>query len=72
MLAPAQCGTHPTQYGKARQTHGHSLAVSPWGEILCDAGLAPGIKYIDLDLKQVSYARRRVPSLRHQREFEGP
>ena len=63
---------HPTQHGKARQTYSHSLVVSPWGEILCDAALAPGIKYIDLDLKQVSYARRRVPSLRHQREFEGP
>jgi predicted amidohydrolase len=72
VLAPSQCGTHHTQRGKARQTHGHSLAVSPWGEILCDTGLEPGIKYIDLDLKQVSYARRRVTSLRHQREFEGP
>ena len=72
ILAPAQTGTHSVRRGKARQTHGHSLAVAPWGQVLADAGTDPGITLVDLDLAQVDDARRRVPSLRHDREFSGP
>ncbi len=43
VLAPAQCGFHaePAGGGKGRRTHGHSLAVAPWGEVLADAGRNP-------------------------------
>lgn len=71
VLAAAQTGTHPSQ-GRARQTYGHSLVVSPWGEILADGGTDPGIVLIDLDLKEVAQARKRMPSLIHDRPFEGP
>jgi deaminated glutathione amidase len=72
VLAPAQCGTHAAHNGKPRRTHGHSLAVAPWGEVLADGGTDPGVTFVDLDLAQVARARARVPSLTHDRPFEGP
>jgi predicted amidohydrolase len=72
VLAPAQTGFHPERDGKGRRTHGHSLAIAPWGEVLADGGTDPGITLVDLDLAMVDAARGRVPSLAHDREFDGP
>lgn len=72
VVAPAQTGTHPTTRGKPRQSYGHSLVVAPWGDILADGGTDAGIVFADIDLKQVAEARKRVPSLTHDREFKGP
>ena len=72
VLAPAQTGFHPEANGKGRRTHGHSLAIAPWGEILADAGTEPGVTLVDLDLAEVDKARGRVPSLSHDRGFDGP
>jgi predicted amidohydrolase len=72
VLAPAQTGFHVERDGKGRRTHGHSLVVSPWGEILADAGIEPGVTLADLDLSEVASARHRIPSLSHDREFDGP
>ncbi|NCU19258.1 carbon-nitrogen hydrolase family protein, partial [Candidatus Falkowbacteria bacterium] len=72
VLAPAQCGEHAAHGGKPRRTHGHSLAVGPWGEVLADGGAEPGISLVDLHLSEVARARARVPALHHDRAFEGP
>lgn len=72
VLAPAQTGDHLVSSGKPRFTHGHSLAIAPWGEVLADGGTDPGVTLVDLDLVQVAAARRRIPALTHDREFEGP
>ena len=72
ILAPAQCGTHSASRGRTRSTHGHSLAIDPWGRILADGGDMPGVTLVDLDLSAVKDVRRRIPSLTHDREFEGP
>ena len=72
ILAPAQTGFHPESTGKGRRTHGHSLAIAPWGEVLADAGTEPGVTMVDLDLAEVTAARARVPSLTHDRRFTGP
>jgi len=72
VLAPAQTGFHPERDGKGRWTHGHSLAVAPWGEVLADAGTEPGVTFVDLDLARVREARHRIPSLGHDRGFDGP
>ncbi len=72
VLAPAQTGLHPSTTGGARRTYGHSMAVSPWGEVLADAGTEPGIAYVDLDMDAVAQARARVPSLTHDRKFAPP
>lgn len=72
VLAPAQTGFHSERKGKGRRTYGHSLAVAPWGEILADGGTESGVTIVDLDLSSIAEARRRVPSLQHDRTFEGP
>ncbi|MCO8143711.1 carbon-nitrogen hydrolase family protein [Rhodovulum tesquicola] len=72
VLAPAQCGLHPATEGRPRRTHGHSLAVAPWGEVLADGGTAPGITYVQIDRQEVARARARVPSITHDRPFAPP
>jgi len=72
ILAPAQTGFHLESHGKGRRTHGHSLAVSPWGEVLADAGTEPGVTFVNLDLDEVDRARARIPSLMHDRKILGP
>jgi predicted amidohydrolase len=72
VLAPAQTGRHPASAGASRKTYGHSLAVAPWGEVLADAGQETGITFVDLDMEKVAQARKRVPSLTHDRNFDGP
>lgn len=66
VLAAAQGGRH--EHG--RDTYGHSLVVSPWGEIVAEGGVQPSVIFADVDLTQVKQARERVPSLRHDRAFE--
>ena len=68
VLAPAQCGDN----AEHRRTYGHSLVISPWGEIVAEAGVEPSILYVDLDRTQAQEARRRVPSLTHEIDFDGP
>ncbi len=72
VLAPAQTGTHPASRGRQRQTYGHSMAISPWGEVLVDGGTERGIHFFDWNDRKVDEARRKVPSLTHVRPFEDP
>lgn len=72
ILAPAQTGFHAEVRGKGRRTHGHSLVIAPWGEVLADAGTDPGVIFAEIDLAEVARARARVPSLSHDRPFDGP
>jgi predicted amidohydrolase len=68
VIAPAQGGTH----ANGRKTYGHSLIVSPWGEILAEAGTDPGVIFADIDPALSRQAREKVPSLEHDRNFTGP
>ncbi len=68
ICAPAQCGTH----AEGRETYGHSLIVSPWGEVLAEAGEEPGVIMAEVDLGEVAKARTMVPSLGHDRAFADP
>lgn len=72
VLAPAQSGSHAAHNGRPRRTWGHSMIVAPWGEVLSDAGTDVGATVAEIDLAAVSRARHRVPSLTHDRDFEGP
>jgi predicted amidohydrolase len=72
VLAPAQTGEHLGKTGKRRRTYGHSLAISPWGEVLVDGGTDPGVHLFDIEDAAVTEARRKVPSLTHIRPFDGP
>jgi len=72
VLAPAQTGRHMGQDGRHRDTWGRALAVNPWGEVIADAGVEPGVTCVDLDLAEVAKARGKVPALTHDRPFDGP
>lgn len=72
VLAPAQTGEHSASRGKVRTTYGHSMVISPWGEVLADAGTEPGITLVDLSMDDVTKARSRVPSLTHDWDYTGP
>ncbi len=68
VIAPAQGGTH----ANGRKTYGHSLIISPWGEVLAEAGTEPGLIVADIDPALAADARAKVPNLQHDREFAGP
>lgn len=70
VLAPAQCGSHTVSKGRPRNTHGHSLAIDPWGNVLADGGVAPGVTMVDLKLEDVDDVRRRLPSLVNERDYQ--
>lgn len=75
VLAAAQCGTHVAAHAphsRPRRSHGHSLAVGPWGEVLADGGTAPGVTLVDLDLSAVATARARIPAWRSDPVIFGP
>ena len=72
VFAPAQTGQHSEASGGKRKTHGHSLAISPWGEVLYDGGTECGVGIVEYDLNDVVKARSAVPSLQHDRAFEAP
>ncbi|MDH3232454.1 MAG: carbon-nitrogen hydrolase family protein [Alphaproteobacteria bacterium] len=68
VIAAAQCGEH----AEGRKTYGHSLIVDPWGEILAEAGEDEGVILAEIDMAKVAQARKRIPSLDHDRDFDGP
>jgi predicted amidohydrolase len=68
VIAPAQGGAH----AGGRKTYGHSLIVSPWGEVLAEAGTDPCVIFADIDPSLVQQAREKVPNLQHDRNFSGP
>ena len=72
VIAAAQTGEHQTTLGRPRKTYGHSMIVSPWGEILADAGEDQGIIYADLVLSLVESTRARVPSILSNQSFSEP
>jgi predicted amidohydrolase len=66
----APCAVGPVEGGGA--SYGHSLIVSPWGEVIADGGEEPGVAQATIDLDQVAEARGRIPSLRHDRAYARP
>ena len=68
VLAAAQGGRHEN----GRETYGHSLIVSPDGEVLAEAGVEPGVIHAHIALSVVDEFRRRIPSLQHDRVFQLP
>ncbi|WP_238366406.1 carbon-nitrogen hydrolase family protein [Mesobacterium pallidum] len=72
VLAPAQTGQHDVSRGRPRATYGHSMVVSPWGEVLLDAGTGVGVSYVDIDRAEVASARAKIGSLGHDRPYTGP
>ena len=51
------------------ESYGHSLVVSPWGEVLADGGDIAGVVHAQIDLDLVAETAARVPSLSHDRPY---
>jgi predicted amidohydrolase len=68
VVAPCAVGAVPG--GGA--AYGHSLVVSPWGEVLADGGDGVGYVVTTVDIESVASARSRIPSLQHDRRFSHP
>jgi len=68
VFAAAQGGVHESK----RVTYGHSLIVDPWGEILAEGGVDPGVIVAEIDPAKVADARTKIPSLQHGRRFSVP
>jgi predicted amidohydrolase len=67
VLAPATVGTHPGNW----QTWGHAAIVDPWGRILASCGAeASGFCIAEIDLEACATARRRIPSLTTNPDFD--
>ncbi|TGL20226.1 carbon-nitrogen hydrolase family protein [Leptospira levettii] len=65
VLAPGQTGTHDP-HGK-RKTFGHSLIISPWGEILAELNSEEGFAIAGIELDRLNEIRSTLPSLHHRR-----
>ena len=63
VVAAAQSGRHED----GRNTYGHSLVVSPWGDVLLDMGEGISIGFADIELSLVGEVRQRIPALDHRR-----
>jgi predicted amidohydrolase len=72
VIAAAQSGTHAARAGRPRRTHGHAMVVSPWGQVLLDAGTETGVFTVDIDLEEVANTRSRLPAIHSDRTFRGP
>ncbi len=66
VFAPSQGGTHEN----GRKTYGHSLIISPWGDILAEADEDPGIIMAKIDPALIVEARTRIAALQHDRQFD--
>lgn len=63
LIAPAQVGSHPNQ----RQTHGHSMVIDPWGDVIAQRKTDPGVLLAEIDLKKAAQIRAQLPCLTHRR-----
>ena len=66
VFAAAQGGHHEN----GRDTFGHSLVIDPWGRVLAEGDVEPGVVITEVDPAEVAAARARIPSLQHGRRFE--
>ena len=62
VLAVAQGGKHEN----GRETHGNSMLVDPWGEILDRKAKGEGVVIGDLDHARIADVRSSLPALKHR------
>ena len=56
VVAAAQCGENNERI----RTYGHSLVVSPWGEVLMDLGEKEDVGVIEIDKESVQKIRKKI------------
>jgi nitrilase len=65
ILASNQWGQHDEK----RRTFGHSMVVSPWGDVMDQVEEGEGIACTEIDLAEVERIRREMPLINHQRSL---
>jgi predicted amidohydrolase len=69
VISAAQAGRH----ADGRETFGHSIIVSPWGEVIAEGGgEGPELILAEIDPGQSVDARQRIPALKNERAFALP
>jgi len=69
VISAAQAGRH----ADGRETFGHSMIVSPWGEVLAEGGgEGPQVILAEIDPVRSAEARQRIPALLNERPFAAP
>lgn len=63
ILAPNQTGQHSAN----RASYGHSMIISPWGEILAHAGTDETVVIAECDLAYLQQVREKMPMAKQQR-----
>ncbi|MGB4467353.1 MAG: carbon-nitrogen hydrolase family protein [Azovibrio sp.] len=63
VLAVGQGGRHEN----GRLTHGDSMIIDPWGEILDRKGKGPGLVVAELRHERLAGIRRQLPALQHRK-----
>lgn len=66
VISACQTGEHRNG-GSFRKTYGHSLVVDPWGKVLLDADLEPGLFFCTLDRQRIRHVRTQIPMKNHRR-----
>jgi predicted amidohydrolase len=66
VIAAAQAGKHNAK----RESYGHALVVSPWGEIIAEVTgcTHPSIAVAEIDLGVLDRVRTRMPVQQHRNE----
>ena len=62
VLAAAQGGQHPS----GRMTHGNSMVIDPWGEVLARLDKGEGVALAELDPQRIAEVRTGLPALKHR------
>lgn len=63
VIAAAQVGHHQN----GRETHGDSMVVDPWGEVLARLPHEVGVVTAECDLEKLKRLRAQLPSIDHRR-----
>ena len=61
VVAPAQVGRH----SRGRASHGHTVVIDPWGEVVALRRKGAGIVTATIDLDRLAKVRAGLPALRH-------
>lgn len=64
VIAPCQCGANARS---GVVSHGHTMVIDPWGQVLADAGTEEGYVTATLDPEHLQTVRKRIPVRKHRR-----
>lgn len=48
-------------------SYGHSIVVSPWGEVICQLDYTEELKIVEIDLDEIEKVRNEIPVLKNRR-----